>query len=102
MVVAGLLARAEVDPELRRIYAMAADESPSSGLVAAQTLAGSSTASTTRVFVEAAPRDKVWGVGMGWERVAKGEEWRGQNRMGICHGLAAKEVRQKMKEDGYE
>ena len=35
------------------------------------------------------------------DRVARGEQWRGENRLGMCHGVAAKEVRAKMKEGGY-
>lgn len=39
-----------------------------------------------RIIVEAAPRDTIWGIGLGKNnpRVQDPREWRGQNRLGFC------------------
>jgi ribA/ribD-fused uncharacterized protein len=73
IVVSSQIARAEADDVLRRLYLQ----------------------SGSRVFVEGSPTDTVWGVGIKWDHVAIKDEskWKGQNRLGICHGIACKEVR---------
>ena len=47
-----------------------------------------------RVLVEAAPRDRIWGIGMGRERAAATppSQWRGQNLL----GYALMEVRDRL------
>ena len=73
VVVPCQIARAEADDMLRGIYMR----------------------SRKRIFVEGSPTDVVWGVGIKCDRVAIEEEnnWIGENRLGVCHGLASKEVR---------
>ena len=74
VVVACQIARAEADDELRRLYLQSGD----------------------RVFVEGSPRDNVWGVGIPWHHVSieNPSNWRGENRLGVCHGIACKAVRE--------
>lgn len=71
-VMAGCVARAAGDPELRDVYQEAEG----------------------RMFVEGSPRDRVWGVGLGWKSTPIEDEsnWRGENRLGRCHALAAEIV----------
>jgi len=40
----------------------------------------------SRVLVEASPRDRIWGIGMGKhnENAKKPENWRGKNLLGFC------------------
>ena len=47
-----------------------------------------------RVIVEASPRDRIWGIGLGAgnERAANPEEWRGMNLL----GFALMEARQRL------
>lgn len=73
VVVGGCVARAGVDPALRRVYVAAGG----------------------RTFVEGSPRDRVWGVGLRWDgrEVEDEKNWRGENRLGVCHGIAAEVVR---------
>ena len=73
VVVSCQIARAEADDALRRLYLQSGE----------------------RVFVEGSPTDTVWGVGIRWDHVAIEDEknWWGTNRLGICHGMACKEVR---------
>ncbi|GES57909.1 swarming motility protein YbiA like protein [Aspergillus terreus] len=73
VVVGGCVARAGVDPALRAVYRAAAG----------------------RTFVEGSPRDRVWGVGLRWDgrEVEDEKNWRGENRLGVCHGIAAEIVR---------
>ena len=49
-----------------------------------------------RVIVEASPRDRIWGIGMGRynENVERPENWRGQNLLGFC----LMEVRDRLEE----
>ncbi|KAL4737019.1 hypothetical protein BDV11DRAFT_207142 [Aspergillus similis] len=62
IVVAGCVARAEADDELKKLYS-------SSG---------------KRVFVEGSARDRVWAVGLDWksEEILDEGNWRGTNRLG--------------------
>lgn len=75
IVVAGCVARAEVDDELKGLYL----------------------ASGRRVFVEGSRRDRVWGVGLDWksEEILDKNNWRGSNRLGGAHDDAARMVRAK-------
>ena len=68
VVVACCVARAEADPDLKNIYLRSGE----------------------RTFVEGSPRDTVWGVGILWSRpsIEDPRNWRGANRLGVCHGLA--------------
>jgi ribA/ribD-fused uncharacterized protein len=77
VVVSCLIARAEADDVLRRLYMRAG----------------------RRVFVEGSPTDTIWGVGIHWDhpQISVESNWRGANRLGICHGMACKEV-----QDGRE
>lgn len=70
VVVAGSIARAEADPELREVYVGAG----------------------SRKFVEGSPVDKVWGIGIKWDEPRADDEtrWRGKNRLGKCHDRAAR------------
>ncbi|KAL4889364.1 hypothetical protein BDV59DRAFT_186703 [Aspergillus ambiguus] len=74
VVVGGCVARASVDSALKRVY-LAAEQ---------------------RTFVEGSPRDRIWGVGLKWDSSAIEDEknWKGMNRLGVCHGMAAEVVRQ--------
>jgi ribA/ribD-fused uncharacterized protein len=74
VVVACQIARAEVDDQLRRLYLQ----------------------SGNRVFVEGSPRDTVWGVGIRWDQVSieNPSNWSGENRLGVCHGIACKAVKE--------
>jgi ribA/ribD-fused uncharacterized protein len=71
IVVASQIARAEVDRRLGQLYI-------SSG---------------TKVFVEGSPRDRIWGVGIHWKQksIENERNWKGENRLGKCHGLARDE-----------
>ncbi|ERF70652.1 hypothetical protein EPUS_02518 [Endocarpon pusillum Z07020] len=68
IVVAGSVARAEADYMLKRIYLKAGK----------------------REFVEGSPVDTIWGVGIHWTHpsIEEPANWRGTNRLGVCHGLA--------------
>ncbi|KIV79619.1 hypothetical protein PV11_07170 [Exophiala sideris] len=74
VVVAASIARAEVDSELRALY---------------------NGASRNRKFVEGSPVDRIWGIGLKWDdpRACDEKNWRGENRLGKCHDLAAKYIR---------
>ncbi|KAI1617021.1 hypothetical protein EDD37DRAFT_604323 [Exophiala viscosa] len=74
VVVAGSIARAEVDAELRALY---------------------KGASRGRKFVEGSPMDKIWGIGLRWDDPRADDEikWKGENRLGKCHDLAAAYIR---------
>lgn len=50
----------------------------------------------SRVIVEASPRDRIWGIGMGrnHEFASFPEKWRGENLLGFC----LMEVRDQLKE----
>ena len=74
VVVAGSIARAEADAELRALY---------------------KGASRGRKFVEGSPVDKVWGIGLRWDDPRADDEtkWKGENRLGKCHDLAAVYIR---------
>lgn len=78
IVVASQIARAEVDQRLAKLY-------ESSG---------------EKQFVEGSPRDKIWGVGIHWKERAIEDErnWRGENRLGKCHGLAREALRRQKEE----
>lgn len=41
------------------------------------------------VLIEGSPYDKIWGVGMRFDdpRIANRDNWKGQNRLGICLGI---------------
>ena len=39
-------------------------------------------ATAPRLLVEAAPRDRIWGIGIGKARAEQGDEWRGMNLLG--------------------
>ena len=47
-----------------------------------------------RSFVEGAPRDAIWGVGIGWQNpvINNPKHWKGENRLGRCHDEACKMV----------
>ncbi|MFO0597944.1 MAG: NADAR family protein [Myxococcaceae bacterium] len=47
------------------------------------------------VLVEAAPRDRIWGIGLGRENpnVSKPEAWRGQNLLGFALVAAREQLR---------
>jgi ribA/ribD-fused uncharacterized protein len=72
IVIAGSIARAEADEELRRIYEGNKD--------------------ATRRFVEGSPYDRIWGVGISWDdkRIDDPKNWRGENRLGKCHDEACR------------
>jgi len=74
IMMAGCVARAQVDQALRSVY------------LAAQ----------GRTFVEGSPRDRIWGVGLKWDSKAIEDEanWRGENRLGRCHGEAARVIQE--------
>jgi ribA/ribD-fused uncharacterized protein len=67
------IARAEVDLELREIYLQAGK----------------------RRFVEGGPKDKVWGIGLVWDdpRADDETQWKGGNRLGLCHDEASNFIR---------
>ncbi|KAJ5804956.1 hypothetical protein N7474_010843 [Penicillium riverlandense] len=73
IMMAGCVIRAQADPELKSLYV----------------------AASGRTFVEGAPRDRIWGVGLKWDSKAIEDEknWRGENRLGKCHGEAAALIR---------
>ena len=117
VVVAGCIARAEVDIELRKLYKFAGNTIPSP-MNADTTNTPSTDDDTTttitehdsklekdrveasaqriRTFVEGSPFDCVWGVGMRWNDPRCDHEgfWRGENRLGKCHDEAARIVRE--------
>ncbi|KAL2872519.1 NADAR family protein [Aspergillus lucknowensis] len=70
IVVAGCIARAEVDDQLKGLYL----------------------ASDGRVFVEGSRKDRVWGVGLDWKskEILDESNWRGTNRLGEAHNEAAR------------
>jgi ribA/ribD-fused uncharacterized protein len=70
IVVAGCIARAEADDELRKLYF----------------------SSEKRVFVEGSASDRVWAVGLNWEsdEILDEGNWRGTNRLGKAHSEAAR------------
>jgi ribA/ribD-fused uncharacterized protein len=72
VVVSCLIARAEADDVLRILYMRAG----------------------SRAFVEGSPTDTIWGVGIHWgdAKIDNESNWRGANKLGICHGIACKEV----------
>ncbi|KAL6246880.1 hypothetical protein RBB50_006187 [Rhinocladiella similis] len=74
VVVAGSIARAEADEELRSVYL---ELGPG------------------RNFVEGSPVDKVWGIRLRWDdpRAEDESNWRGENRLGKCHDEAAGWIR---------
>ncbi|KAL4910351.1 hypothetical protein BDW74DRAFT_51165 [Aspergillus multicolor] len=74
IVVAGCVARAEVDDNLMRLYLSSGD----------------------RVFVEGSRVDRVWGVGLDWKSDAILDEgnWRGLNRLGKAHDKAVRILRE--------
>jgi ribA/ribD-fused uncharacterized protein len=76
IVVASQIARAELDPQLAIIY---------------RTSGG-------RIFVEGSPHDTIWGVGLHWnEKLIENERnWKGKNKLGICHGLARQALLEQM------
>lgn len=53
-----------------------------------------------RVIVEASPRDRIWGIGMGAsnENAERPQFWRGKNLL----GFALMETRDRLKKDNYE
>ncbi|KAL3467088.1 hypothetical protein BJX64DRAFT_248830 [Aspergillus heterothallicus] len=73
IVVAGCVARAEVEDELKNIYLASGD----------------------RIFVEGSRKDRVWGVGLDWKskEILDKRNWRGANRLGYAHYEAAKQLR---------
>ncbi|KAL4764842.1 NADAR family protein [Aspergillus foveolatus] len=70
IVVAGCVARAEADDELKKLYF----------------------SSEKRVFVEGSASDRVWAVGLDWEsdEILDKGNWRGTNRLGKAHMEAAR------------
>ncbi|KAL4880694.1 hypothetical protein BJY04DRAFT_69942 [Aspergillus karnatakaensis] len=70
IVVAGCLARAEFDRDLKGLYLSSGE----------------------RTFVEGSARDRVWGVGLDWksEEILDEVNWRGLNRLGKAHNEAAR------------
>ena len=73
VVVAGSIARAEQDPDLKEIYLTVGD----------------------RHFVEGSPSDTIWGVGLKFSNalIDDSSNWKGENRLGKCHDEAAKCLR---------
>ncbi len=53
-----------------------------------------------RVLVEASPRDRIWGIGMGASNpnIEKPEHWRGENLL----GFALMEARMRIKNQGLD
>lgn len=47
-----------------------------------------------RILVEAAPRDTVWGVGLGAERARDPRQWRGLNLLGFALMVTRKKLRE--------
>ncbi|KAL4913277.1 hypothetical protein BDW62DRAFT_214369 [Aspergillus aurantiobrunneus] len=82
IVVAGCVARAEVDDELEGLYL----------------------ASGKRGFVERSQKDRIWGVGLDWksEKILDEGNWRGANRLGKAHGEAARIVKESGKRIGSQ
>lgn len=68
VAVACSIVRAEADYTLKQIYLKAGK----------------------RTFVEGSPIDTIWGVGLHWSdsSIEDPQNWRGTNRLGICHGHA--------------
>jgi ribA/ribD-fused uncharacterized protein len=67
VVVACSIARAESNYVLKKIYLKAGK----------------------RTFVEGSPTDTIWGVGIHWGHPSIEDpiNWRGTNRLGVCHGI---------------
>ncbi|KAL4785781.1 hypothetical protein BJX76DRAFT_355830 [Aspergillus varians] len=82
IVVAGCVARAEVEDELKGLYLV----------------------SGGRFFVEGSRRDRIWGVGLDWKskEILKEENWRGTNRLGEAHNEAAKILEDRSKTECTE
>lgn len=51
-------------------------------------------ATGSRVLVEASPRDRIWGIGMGQDdpRATNPETWRGQNKLGFALMIAREQL----------
>lgn len=75
VVTAASIARAEADDELRQLYMRATPR---------------------QKFVEGSPVDKIWGIGLKWDdpRADDERKWKGGNRLGMCHDMAAAFVRE--------
>ncbi|KAL4965696.1 NADAR family protein [Aspergillus stella-maris] len=82
IVLAGCIARAEVDKNLERLYIAAGE----------------------RVFVEGSKKDRVWGVGLDWrcKEILDEKCWRGGNRLGRAHCEAAAVVRDRAGKTGIK
>jgi len=76
IVVASQIARAEVNQHLAQLYQL----------------------SGNRTFVEGSPMDRIWGAGIHYKQKAIENEknWKGENRLGKCHGLAREVLRKQM------
>ena len=81
IVIAGSLARAESTPVLKEIYMDNKDGA--------------------RKFVEGAPRDTIWGVGIRWDNpvINNPNHWRGTNLLGQCHDEACRMLVQAVNEE---
>lgn len=74
IVVAGCIARGEVDRGLKGLYLSSGE----------------------RTFVEGSSTDSIWGVGLDWmdDDILDESKWRGMNRLGEAHGEAARMLRE--------
>ena len=72
IVIAGSIARAEADEDLRMLYKGNKDGK--------------------RRFVEGSPYDRIWGAGLLWnaKEIEDERRWKGENRLGKCHDEACR------------
>jgi predicted NAD-dependent protein-ADP-ribosyltransferase YbiA (DUF1768 family) len=100
VVVAGCIARAEADPELREVYTLCQYQSQSQSQYEYEYHKfgpgpDQQGQQGRRKFVEGSPMDKIWGIGLRWDDPRADDErnWKGGNRLGRCHDVAAEWMR---------
>ncbi|KAK5190205.1 hypothetical protein LTR92_009916 [Exophiala xenobiotica] len=101
VVVAGCIARAEVDLELREVYTLCQYQYQYQYEYEYQKFGpgpdqqGQQGQQGRRKFVEGSPMDKIWGIGLRWDDPRADDErnWKGGNRLGRCHDVAAEWMR---------